>query len=509
MQALRTMGKVWAASVLVLALWLTNGCGGGAGINEPPKPLWETTRVVGPEGTTIETPQQYGAKVEVAPGTFDSATQLRVQVYPPEVAAGNLPQGVAPASYVVRMDFEDTPSGQQGNISISLTLQASRQSGDMWYLFSTIPQNKNTTPAVVLKGWHTSKVGQELRIDLSQEDIKKLLERLSQPPYLHSLTTGMYTYNSKPAQISPRGLVKYDPPSHKWRADNPVWSNKRIAILLHGMKNDIDNMLDLAKVLHGYRVYDEIWGFDYDWSRHIDENGEDLGIEVGIALKKADRPARIDLYGHSMGGLVARWALEKEGASPFVERLFTFGTPHLGVPIDDPTNLPGKWDWFLYNAIPWLRGLNTDGVKDLLEPGSSFLDKLNDHTPAAKNTVYIVFAGTKFEDYLGKCFSRSCYTVGMWASTHVYNTQLLLDGIVAVYSAAPLVSPNPVDNDWARQVMQNQGWGDITKLKGAYWVLGTQNFLLDQNHSEIKVPKKGAEDALVPSVIDNTNIVIR
>jgi hypothetical protein len=46
------------------------------------KPLWETTRVVGPEGATIETPDQYGAKVEIAQDTFASITQLRVQVYP-------------------------------------------------------------------------------------------------------------------------------------------------------------------------------------------------------------------------------------------------------------------------------------------------------------------------------------------------------------------------------------------------------------------------------------------
>jgi hypothetical protein len=85
----------------------------------------------------------------------------------------------------------------------------------------------------------------------------------------------------------------------------------------------------------------------------------------------------------------------------------------------------------------------------------------------------------------------------------------LFDGIVAVYSAAPLVAPTPIDNARAGQVIQEQGWGDITKLKGAYWVLGTQSFLLDQNHSEVKTPKQGTEDVLFPSVFDNTNIVIR
>jgi hypothetical protein len=98
--------------------------------------------------------------------------------------------------------------------------------------------------------------------------------------------------------------------------------------------------------------------------------------------------------------------------------------------------------------------------------------------------------------------------------THIqlYNTpktRLSLDGIVAVYSAAPLVAPTPVDNAHARIVIGAQGWGDITELKGAYWVLGTQSFLLEQNHSEIKVPRRNTEDALEPSVKDNTNIVIR
>ena len=127
----------------------------------------------------------------------------------------------------------------------------------------------------MIRGWHSLDVGQELKIDLSPEDIRKVLEQLSQPPYLYHLTTVIYTYNSTPPVISPLGFVQYDTQRRRWhQVVNPNWKNKRIAILLHGMLSNIRALNDLAETLQNYAIYDEIWGFDYDWTRNIRENGE-------------------------------------------------------------------------------------------------------------------------------------------------------------------------------------------------------------------------------------------
>ncbi len=295
-------------------------------------------------------------------------------------------------------------------------------------------------------------------------------------------------------------MVRWEQNRGQWQQQPPDWENKRIAILIHGIRNNIENLKELAEKLSGYRLYDEIWGFDYNWTMHINQNGVQLADYI---ISNAKDTTRIDVYGHSMGGLVARWALEKGGASRYVERLYTMGTPHLGVPIDKPRNLPGNWLMVLDDAIAFVTGLNTTGVRDLLENSDS-LRELNDSSRDAQNTVYIVFAGHEYTTYLAK----GPFSVGNYFNTHVY-MGLLNDGIVAAYSATPWLADFS-SNQRADNIIQNRGWSKITETKGALWVQGSGQSL-PLNHSEIKVPDapNTADDELKNSVKDNTNVTIR
>lgn len=478
---------VAAAVLAVLA-----GCGSGRSADAPPKPLWETTRAVGPEGATIETPEQYGAKIEIAQNTFESTTQVRVQVYPPEAEMRNLPQGVVPASHLVRVEFSSPPSEQQGGISITLPVSASRQSGDTWhFLTAYLPTIK---PPIAIRGWHASDNAQSRSVTLQPDELRSLLLMAGTMSLIN------YQYNSTPPTLQPRGMVRWEQNRGQWQQQPPDWENKRIAILIHGIRNNIENLKELAEKLSGYRLYDEIWGFDYNWTMHINQNGVQLADYI---ISNAKDTTRIDVYGHSMGGLVARWALEKGGASRYVERLYTMGTPHLGVPIDKPRNLPGNWLMVLDDAIAFVTGLNTTGVRDLLENSDS-LRELNDSSRDAQNTVYIVFAGHEYTTYLAK----GPFSVGNYFNTHVY-MGLLNDGIVAAYSATPWLADFS-SNQRADNIIQNRGWSKITETKGALWVQGSGQSL-PLNHSEIKVPDapNTADDELKNSVKDNTNVTIR
>lgn len=67
----------------------------------------------------------------------------------------------------------------------------------------------------------------------------------------------------------------------------------------------------------------------YNTSRPINENGKLLSLYLQNKLNGA----KVDIVAHSMGGLVARSALENFGKDDLVQNLITLGTPHKGSPV--------------------------------------------------------------------------------------------------------------------------------------------------------------------------------
>lgn len=90
---------------------------------------------------------------------------------------------------------------------------------------------------------------------------------------------------------------------------------------------------------------------------------------------------KVDIIAHSMGGLDARWYVEKLGGSAFVDDLITLGTPHQGT----------------YVAI---LGCLTPGGRDMI-PGSDLLNELNDGQ-LAEGVEYTAVWGTLDECYIQK-----------------------------------------------------------------------------------------------------------
>lgn len=76
----------------------------------------------------------------------------------------------------------------------------------------------------------------------------------------------------------------------------------------------------------------------YDWRLSNRFNGRRLKETVEPALERwrsqggPQAEARLIFLCHSMGGLVARWYLEKEGGAMLTRKLVTIGTPHRGSP---------------------------------------------------------------------------------------------------------------------------------------------------------------------------------
>lgn len=76
--------------------------------------------------------------------------------------------------------------------------------------------------------------------------------------------------------------------------------------------------------------------FPYDWRLSVRYNGRRLARAVDDVVTRwraqggPYAEARVSFVAHSMGGLVARWAIDREGAATYTRRLITLATPHRG-----------------------------------------------------------------------------------------------------------------------------------------------------------------------------------
>ena len=96
-------------------------------------------------------------------------------------------------------------------------------------------------------------------------------------------------------------------------------------VLLHGYMANRSTVFPLAAWLRA-RGFKQILTYGYDSSAGVDRAA--LGLKA--FLKRNVRGGRVDLVGHSMGGLVARVYLQELGGARRVDRCVTLGTPHKG-----------------------------------------------------------------------------------------------------------------------------------------------------------------------------------
>jgi pimeloyl-ACP methyl ester carboxylesterase len=78
----------------------------------------------------------------------------------------------------------------------------------------------------------------------------------------------------------------------------------------------------------GYREGKDLFIFDYDWRRSVFDNAR--ALEKFVNEKIPDPAQRVDILAHSMGGLVARAYVMRQGGAARVARLFSAGSPFHG-----------------------------------------------------------------------------------------------------------------------------------------------------------------------------------
>src|SRR5262249_50759789 len=133
------------------------------------------------------------------------------------------------------------------------------------------------------------------------------------------------------AEIDDQDQVRYDP--EKDHVRQKVAKANRIALFIHGIVGDTRVMASSLKRAGLDKSYDLVLTFDYerlndpisDTANPLKERLVDVGLGLGHGKS-------LDLIAHSMGGLVSRWFVEREGGNKQVSRLVLLGTPSGGSP---------------------------------------------------------------------------------------------------------------------------------------------------------------------------------
>ncbi len=181
-------------------------------------------------------------------------------------------------------------------------------------------------------------------------------------------------------------------------AANNQTADRPLVIVIHGYNSCPERMAALEKTVHdaGYN-----YGmFRYPNDQAIADSAALLSRELA-AIKTQHPNQEIVLVTHSMGGLVAREAIENPALDPGnVSKLMMIAPPSHGTSCAYITLSGDIWDHYIrshdHNVLDYLYSSLEDGMgegRSDLKPESTFLKQLNQR-PRNANVHYTIFLGT-------------------------------------------------------------------------------------------------------------------
>jgi pimeloyl-ACP methyl ester carboxylesterase len=105
----------------------------------------------------------------------------------------------------------------------------------------------------------------------------------------------------------------------------PRRQHQRTVVVVHGLGGNRSTLFPLAAYLR-HRGHRQVLSFNYRGGDGIERSARALKQY----LRRHVRGGRLDLVGHSLGGLVARVYIEQLGGARRVDRCVTLGAPHRG-----------------------------------------------------------------------------------------------------------------------------------------------------------------------------------
>jgi len=188
---------------------------------------------------------------------------------------------------------------------------------------------------------------------------------------------------------------------------------KRIVLYIHGIIGDTLSMTASARTnwlnlmpppVAVADNYDLLLTFDYEnINTSIENNARLLKARLAAVGLGADHGKTLHIVAHSMGGLIARWLIEREGGNRSVQHLVMLGTPNAGSPwstVQDWATVALGIGLNGFAAVAWpvkalgslVSALETVDVSlDQMQPDSEFLQTLA--SSADPGVAYTIIAG--------------------------------------------------------------------------------------------------------------------
>ncbi len=188
---------------------------------------------------------------------------------------------------------------------------------------------------------------------------------------------------------------------------------EKIALFIHGITGETESLLPCmqrAKMeVEGQeksltQEYDLILSFDYEnLHTSIEENARLLKKRLEAVGLGENHGKQLQIVAHSMGGLISRWFIEREGGNQIVNHLIMLGTPNAGSPWSTVEEWAIMFVTFGLNSLPSfafpakmlsnLLGIieKIDISLDQMQPGSDFLKSLA--TSPDPGIPYSIIAG--------------------------------------------------------------------------------------------------------------------
>lgn len=396
--------------------------------------LFSQTAKIGRSGGTLGD-LSTNAIVSLAPGTITNGSRvtLHVDSNPPPRVLGD---GYLASPSDVRLKLDPRALSATGTITITLpfvgaydtavpsstTIMVETKGGRRLSLPSTLADSSHLTGqlgAATVRQLH-AKPGKNGRV------ILRLFTSNGQPQLPSSLITSVQSFQN--GAFQPNTAV---PPL-----------SGRVALCVHGIESDLADLTELAAHLAsrqqaGHPYYDYIIGFQYTSNAPLQEIGNALANSMQGVLTAAGI-TQVDVFAHSMGNPVSRWAIEQGNAGYRLGPLrggghyVSLGGPHTGIPFGDLRLYNAFASYFPIAARPLLQDLATTG-KNGPPTYSNFLTLLDPASSPGPDYAtahyYSASASDPYEELpLGPPGAFLYYLA-------VYPEKVVDDGLVAVYSA--------------------------------------------------------------------------